>query len=83
MFGMYPNLPIFNPATPIVLALLENKTFFCHIFIRKSQFSNYGAMKENKNFFFFPTYLPYQKIQGKSTANKQFFKDGLTEIIRM
>ena len=26
---------------------------------------------------FFPTYLPNQKIQGRGTANKQFFKDGL------
>ena len=29
---------------------------------------------------FFPTYLPNQKIQGKGTANKQFFKDGLGDI---
>ena len=27
--------------------------------------------------YFFPTYLPNQKIQGKGTANKQFFNDGL------
>ena len=26
---------------------------------------------------FFPTYLPNQKLQGRDTANKQFFKDGL------
>ena len=37
-------------------------------------------MKERKNmkkYIFFPTYLTNQKIQGRSTANKQFFNDGL------
>ena len=29
----------------------------------------------------FPTYLPNQKIQGRGTANKQFFKDGLIFLL--
>ena len=33
--------------------------------------------KKKKMHFFFPIYLPNQKIQGSGTANKQFFKDGL------
>ena len=32
--------------------------------------------KKKKNVF--PTYVPNQKIQGRGTANKQFFKDGLS-----
>ena len=56
--------------------------FFCLFFIRKSQFPHYAAMKKKKKknmpkIFFFPTYLPNQKIQSRGTANKQFFKDGL------
>ena len=50
---------------------------FSHIFIRKSRFSYYAAMKA-KNNFFFPTYLPNHKIQDSGTANKQCFKDGPT-----
>ena len=34
--------------------------------------------KKNMQTFFFPTYLPTKKIQGRSTESKQFFKDGLT-----
>ena len=39
-------------------------------------------MKEKKNYEikkkFFPSYLLNQKIQGRGTANKQFFKDGFS-----
>ena len=35
--------------------------------------------KYAKNFFF-PTYLLNQKIQGRGTANKQFFKDSLDSM---
>ena len=35
--------------------------------------------KQNMQEFFFPTYLPNQKIQGRGTANKQFFKDGFID----
>ena len=36
---------------------------------------------KKKKIIFFPTYLPNQKIQGRGTANKQFFKDGLGEMV--
>ena len=32
---------------------------------------------------FFPTYLLNQKIQGRGTANKQFFKDSLSQICQV
>ena len=34
-------------------------------------------MKKKK---IFPTYLPNQKLQGRGTANKIFFKDGLIHL---
>ena len=39
-------------------------------------------MKEKKyvQTNFFPMYLPNQKMQGRDTANKQFFKDGLVGV---
>ena len=60
------------------LALLENKTCFGPIFIRKSRFFPMMEQWKKKNNInlFFPTYLPNQK---KSTANKHFFKDGLMD----
>ena len=37
-------------------------------------------MKEKYNIIFFlPTYLPNQNLQGKGTANKHYFKDGLID----
>ena len=38
-----------------------------------------SSERKNKYDFFFPSYLPNQKIQGRGTANKQFFKDGLND----
>ena len=64
------------------LAHLENN-FFCPIFIRKSLFSHYAAMKEKTNMQKM-CYLPTQRnIQGRGTANKQFFKDGLTAKLQI
>ena len=77
-----PTYPLLTPLPKTFLALLENKkTFFCPIFIRKSRFSHYGAMKEKHNMkTCFPTYLPNQKIQGMCTVSKQCFKDGLMKV---
>ena len=75
---LYPYLPTFNPPTQNFVLELLKKYFFCPIFIRKSRFSHYAAMKETKmqtNVF---SYLPtQQKIQGRGTASKQSFKNGL------
>ena len=72
---MYPYLPTFSPTTQnIFLALLENKNFFCPIFIRKSWFFHNAIIN-----FFFPTYLPNQKIQGRGTANNRFLRMAQTQ----
>ena len=66
------------------MALLENKAFFYPIFIRKlsSSEEEKKILKKKKNIYIYinsyiPTYPFNQNIQGRGTANKQFFKDGL------
>ena len=80
---LYPYLPTFNPSTQnFLLARLEKKFFLAPFSSENLDFpirqqckeKKYAKKKKKKNF---PTYLPNQQIQGRGTANKQFFKDGL------
>ena len=69
----------FPPTQNFLLHFWKIQPFFNPIFIRKSQFSHYAALKEKKvtkKIYIIPTYLPNLNIQGRGTANKQFFKDG-------
>ena len=80
---LYPYIHTFNSPTQNFL------TFFWHFW--KNIFFLAPFSSENHDFpimqqcktkqlpkKFFPTYLPNQKIQDRGTANKHFFKDGLT-----
>ena len=79
---LYPYLPTFTPTRPLPTSRnLENKTFFLPYFHQK--ITIFPIMEQwKKNIYinlFFPTYLPNQKIQGRDTANKHCFKDGLID----
>ena len=73
-----PTYRLLTPLPKAFMALLENKTFFALFSSENLDFpiTEQGKKKNMKNKIF-PTYLPNQKIQGRDTANKQFFKDGL------
>ena len=61
----------FKPSYPkLYLALLEIKHFY-----QKTTIFSLSSSKEEKKKKI-PAYLPTQNIQGRSTGNKQFFKDG-------
>ena len=75
-----PTYPLLTPPSQNIFWQFWKIIFFSTIFIRKSRYPHHAAMKEKEKYatkkFFFPTYLPNQKIHGRGTANKQVFKDG-------
>ena len=74
--------PTFNPL-PKTFFDTSGKYFFYaplssenHYFPIMQQWKEKKKKKKYANKYFFPTYLPNQKIQGRGTVNKQFLKDG-------
>ena len=76
---LYPNLPTFNaPTQNFFQHFWKIKLFLPHFHQKITTLPLWSNERKKKKYekTFFP--LPsYQKIQGRGTANKQFFKDGL------
>ena len=79
---LYPYLPTFKPPTQtFVWHFWKIKCFLRHFHQKIMIFPLCSNVREKickkkKKKKRNPTYLPNQKIQGRGTANKQFFKDG-------
>ena len=77
---LYPST--FNPLPKTFFFCTSRKYVFAPFSSENHNFPIMQQWKKNKyakNSF--PTYLPNQKIQGRGTANKQVFKDGLTVVV--